>query len=229
MKTLMINKSDYVPLRENAYELIKRMILKGYFKPGERLIENQLSKKFGVSRTPIRESIRKLAAEGLVEITPKGGTKISKLTKNDIDEIYEIRDVLESLAAEKAASIITDREIESLERLLKDAEKALLNKDMKRMAQIDTKIHNLICKSSKNNRLFQLIDVLCTNITRQRELILETPGAGKEAIAGHRKIINAIKKRIKRLQENQFMNILCEAEKFFWRKFKDNRRFHIHQ
>lgn len=193
----MIDKSDYIPLRENAYELIKRMILKGYFKPGERLIENQLSKKFGVSRTPIRESIRKLAAEGLVEITPKGGTKISKLTKNDIDEIYEIRDVLESLAAEKAASTITDKEIESLERLLKDSEKALLNKDIKRMAQIDTKIHNLICKSSKNNRLFQLIDVLCTNITIQRELILETTGAGKEAIIGHRKIINALKKRDK--------------------------------
>ena len=194
----MIHKSDYVPLRENAYELIKRMILKGYLKPGERLIESQLSKKFGVSRTPIRESIRKLAAEGLVEITPKGGTKISKLTKNDIDEIYEIRDVLESLAAEKAASIITDKEIESLERSLKDSEKALLNKDIKKMAQIDTKIHNLISKSSKNNRLFQLIDVLCTNITIQRELILETPGAGKEAIVDHRKIINALKERNKK-------------------------------
>lgn len=195
----MIHKSDYVPLRENAYELIKRMILKGYFEPGERLPESQLSKKFGVSRTPIREAIRKLAAEGLVEITPKGGTKVSKLTKKDIDEIYEIRGVLESLAAEKAASLISHEEIESLEKLLKDSEKTLLNKDMKRMAQIDTKIHNLICKSSKNNRLSQLIDVLCTNITRQRELILETPGAGKEAIAGHRKIINALKKRDKKV------------------------------
>lgn len=190
----MIRKSDYIPLRENAYELIKRMILKGYFKPGERLIESQLSKKFGISRTPIRESIRKLAAEGLVEITAKGGTKISKLTKNDIDEIYEIRVVLESFAAEKAASIITSKEIESLEKLLIDSEKALLDKDIKRMAHIDTKIHSLMCKFSKNNRLFQLIDVLCTNITRHRELILETPGAGKEAVAGHREIINALKK-----------------------------------
>lgn len=194
----MINRSDYVPLRENAYKVIKRMILKGYFKPGERLIENQLSKNFGVSRTPIRESIRKLAAEGLVEITPKGGTKISKLSENDIDEIYEIRDVLESLAAEKAASIMTDKDIESLEKLVKDAEKALLNNEIKKMAQIDTKIHNIICKFSKNNRLFQLIDVLCTNITRHRELILETPGAGKEAIVGHREIINALRKRDKK-------------------------------
>ena len=194
----MINRSDYVPLRENAYKVIKRMILKGYFKPGERLIENQLSKNFGVSRTPIRESIRKLAAEGLVEITPKGGTKISKLSENDIDEIYEIRDVLESLAAEKAASIMTDKDIESLEKLVKDAEKALLNNEIKKMAQIDTKIHNIICKFSKNNRLFQLIDVLCANITRHRELILETPGAGKEAIVGHREIINALRKRDKK-------------------------------
>jgi len=194
----MIHKSDYIPLRENAYELIKRMVLKGYFKPGERLIENQLSKKFGVSRTPIREAIRKLAAEGLVEITPKDGAKISKLTRNDIDEIYEIRDVLECFAAEKAASIITDKEVESLEKLLKDSENALLEKDMKRMAQIDTKIHNLFCKCCKNDRLIQLIEVLCTNITRHRELILETPDAGKEAIAGHREIINALKKRNKK-------------------------------
>jgi DNA-binding GntR family transcriptional regulator len=133
----------------------------------------------------------------LVEITPKRGTRISQLTKNDIDEIYEIRDVLESFAAQKAASVITDKEIESLERLLEESQKALLNKHTKKMARIDTKIHNLICKSSKNSRLFQLIDVLCTNITRQRELILEASGAGKEAIAGHRKIVNALKKRDK--------------------------------
>jgi DNA-binding GntR family transcriptional regulator len=195
---LMIRKSDYTPLRENAYEVIKRMILRGYFKPGERLVESQLSEKFGISRTPIREAIRRLAAEELVEITPRDGTKISMLTKNDIDEIYEIRDVLESFAAEKAASIITQKEIESLERLLKKSEQALLEKDIRRMAQIDTKMHNLVSKFSKNNRLFQLIDVLCTNITRHRELILETPGAGKEAIAGHREIINALKKRNKK-------------------------------
>jgi DNA-binding GntR family transcriptional regulator len=194
----MTHKSDYLPLRENAYALTKRMILKGYFKPGERLIENQLSKKFGVSRTPIREAIRKLAAEGLVEITPRDGTKISKLTKNDIDEIYEIRDVLESFAAEKAASIITQKEIESLETLLKDSQKALLDKDIKKMAQIDTKIHNLFCKCCKNDRLIQLIEVLCTNITRHRELILKTPDAGKEAIEGHREIITALKKRNKK-------------------------------
>jgi DNA-binding GntR family transcriptional regulator len=218
----MIDKSDYVPLRENAYELIKRMILKGYFKPGERLIENQLSKKFGVSRTPIRESIRKLAAEGLVEITPKGGTKVSKLTKKDIDEIYEIRGVLESLAAEKAASLMSHEEIESLEKLLKDSEKTLLNKDMKRMAQIDTKIHNLICKYSKNNRLSQLIDVLCTNITRQRELILETPGAGKEAIAGHRKIINAIKKRDKQVIKKSVHEHIMRGREILLEKILSN-------
>lgn len=189
----MINKETYVPLREEAYDLIKRMILKGHFKPGERLTENQLSKKLGVSRTPIRESLRKLAAEGLVDISPKSGARISELAKNDIDEIYEIRDVLESFAAEKAASSITDVEIETLKKLLRESKKSLINKDILRMAQINTKFHNVIYKASKNRRLIKLIDILCTNITKHRELILET--GGKESIEGHEEILKALIKR----------------------------------
>jgi DNA-binding GntR family transcriptional regulator len=190
----MIDRETYLPLREEAYQVIKKMILKGHFKPGERLSENQLSKTLGVSRTPIRESIRRLAAEDLVYLSAKGSARISELTRKDIDEICEIRCVLESFAAEKAASLITDVEIESLKKLLRESKRCFTNKDISKMAKINTKFHSVIYQASKNKRLFKLIDILCTNIIRHRELILETGGM-RSSIEGHKEMLNALMKR----------------------------------
>ena len=216
--TFMINKGTYVPFSEGAYDLIKKMILKGHFKPGERLTENRLSKELGISRTPVRESLRRLATEGLVYISPKGGARISELTRMDINEIYEIRDILESFAMQKAASAITDSEIETLKKLLRESRKAFSNKDTSRMAQINTKFHNIICKASKNRRLFRLIDILCTNITRHRELILET--GGKESIEGHQEILNALIKRDEKAAKESAHNHIARGREILLKRIE---------
>ena len=219
MNTFMINKETYLPLREEAYQLIKKMILKGHFKPGEKLSENQLSKKLGVSRTPIRESLRRLAAEDLVYISTRGSVKISELTRKDIDEIYEIRDVLESFAAEKAASLITDVEIDSLKKLLGESKKCFANKDVSKMAIINTKFHNVVYQASKNRRLFKLIDILCTNITRHRELILET-GSMRSSIEGHQEILNALMNRDGKASKQSTHNHIVRGRQILLKKIE---------
>jgi DNA-binding GntR family transcriptional regulator len=220
VNTFAVNKASYIPFRDGAYDLIKKMILKGHFKPGERLTENQLSKQLGVSRTPIRESIRKLAAEGLVDVFPKGGARVSELMKDDINEIYEIREVLETFATQKATSMITGKEIEALEKLLRESKKAFSDKDILKMAQINTKFHTLIYRASKNRRLIKLIDILCTNITRHRELILES--GAKESIKGHEEILNALIKRDEKAAQKAIFNHIILGREILLRKFKNS-------
>jgi DNA-binding GntR family transcriptional regulator len=213
----MINKETYLPLREEAYQLIKKMILKGEFKPGERLSENQLGKRLGVSRTPIRESFRRLAAEELVYISPKGGARISELTREDIDEIYEIRDILESFAAQKAALLITDAEIQSLKRLIRESKKCFISKDVSKMAGINTKFHNVLCKASKNRRLFKLIDILYAPITQYIELILETGGM-RSSIEQHEEILDAVIKRDGRAAKESTHNHIVRGREIILKK-----------
>jgi DNA-binding GntR family transcriptional regulator len=217
---MTLHKKDYIPFREQAYDKIKGMILKGRFSPGERITELQLCDYLGISRTPVRESIRRLAAEGLVEVNPKDGTRITELKKNDIDEIYEIRAALESLAAEKAVSRMTEKELGMLEKLLHESKKAYSKNEFLRMAQINTKFHNLISKGSKNKRLFKLIDTLCTNVTAHRALILETAGGAKESITEHEAILNALMRRDRTAVSEAVFNHVLRAKDILMEKIE---------
>jgi DNA-binding GntR family transcriptional regulator len=215
-----IEQESFTPYAVSAYKTIRRMITAGMLKPGERLVENRLSKQLGVSRTPIRESIRKLASEGLVYIRSKGGAIVSEFTKKDLDEIYEIRVALEGLAARKAALEITETEILRLKELLTLAEKACLNRDIQQMAKLTAKLDGIVSKASRNNRLFRLIDMVYTAGNLQRELILRNPGACEESVRRHKEILDALIRRdsaaAKQAVQNYIMRgkeIILAAEK----------------
>lgn len=207
-----IRKNNYIPFRESAYDLIKKMILKGELKPGERITESQLCSYLGVSRTPIRESIRRLTAEGLVEVNPKGEARITELKENEIEEIYQIRAVLESFAAGEAASRLRDKEIAALRKLLRESGQACSGNDFGKMAQINTKFHNLIYKAAKNRKLFQIIDGLCTNVTIHRALILATQRGAQESIRDHEIILDALVKRDKKAAATAVFNHVSRAK-----------------
>jgi DNA-binding GntR family transcriptional regulator len=216
----VLTKASYVPFGEEAYDVIKKMILKGDLKPGERLIESHLSRRLGISRTPIRESIQRLTADGLVEMWPKGGARVSELRAKDIEEIYEIRDVMESFAAEKATRLLTDKEIEALKKLAHEGEVALDKRDISKMARINTRFHRIICKASRNERLLKLTDVLQTNITRYRELILEGPVAAGAAMEGHREIADAMAKRDQRAVKRAMHKHISRVKQTLLRKLQ---------
>ena len=113
-----VNMNEYLPLRDVVFNTLRQAILRGELKPGERLMEIQLANKLGVSRTPIREAIRKLELEGYVVMMPRRGTYVANMSIRDINEIFEIRTALESLSNGLAAEHITDEELEHLQRLL---------------------------------------------------------------------------------------------------------------
>lgn len=111
MKDMM---DEYLPLRDVVFRTLRRAILKGELKPGERLMEVQLANRLGVSRTPVREAIRKLELEGLVTMIPRRGAEVAEITEKNMRDVLEVRRALEELAVKIACEKMTDEEIELL-------------------------------------------------------------------------------------------------------------------
>ena len=220
---IQIKLDNYKPLRELVFEALREAILKGVLKPGERLMEIQLAEEMGVSRTPVREAIRKLELEGLVAMVPRKGAYVASLSMKDIIEVFEIRGALEGLAAELAAERITDEELEELERYLVRITESIEADDLALVVAIDTDFHSQLYKASRNERLAQIINNLREQIQRFRTTSLSLPGRMQAALEEHKKIVDAISTRdgalARRLAEehienaeNSFMEVIRGAE-----------------
>ena len=120
-----LNLDNYKPLRDVVFENLREAILEGKLKPGQRLMEVQLAEQLGVSRTPIREAIRKLELEGLVVMLPRKGAYVANMSFKDLIDVLEIRASLEGLAASLAAERRRDEDIEELEKLAKEFEQCV--------------------------------------------------------------------------------------------------------
>lgn len=183
---------NHRPLREIVYEELKVQILTGKIVPGTRLMEIELAENLGVSRTPIREAIRKLEKEGLVTIEPRRGAYASQLSKKDMVDILEVRQDMEGLAAYFAASRM---DAETKERLLIAADEyrdSLLSGDTERMIADDTKFHRIIVESCDNKVLLQMVEQLQELVLRFRYVYYENFKQARTMIAEHQEIIDAI-------------------------------------
>jgi DNA-binding GntR family transcriptional regulator len=192
---LPIKLDNYKPLRELVFESLREAIIGVKLAPGERLMEIQMAEEMGVSRTPVREAIRKLELEGLVLMIPRKGAYVAGLSLKDIADVFEIRGALEGLAAELAAERITDGELEELERYLVKISEESETGDLNKVVETDTDFHSLIYSASRNHRLFQIISNLREQIQRFRTTSLSYPGRMKVAVEEHRKIVEAISVR----------------------------------
>ena len=112
---LKVNMNEYLPLRDVVFNTLRQAILKGELEPGERLMEIQLADRLGVSRTPIREAIRKLELEGLVLMIPRKGAEVAKISEKSLRDVLEVRRSLEELAIELACQRMTEDDIKELE------------------------------------------------------------------------------------------------------------------
>ena len=106
-----VNMNEYLPLRDVVFNTLRQAILKGELKPGERLMEIALAERLGVSRTPIREAMRKLEQEGLVVMIPRRGAQVANITEKDLNDVLEVRIALENVAIEKACARMTEEEM----------------------------------------------------------------------------------------------------------------------
>lgn len=194
-RLLPVNLDSYKPLRELVLDAIREAIINGTLKPRERLMEIQLAEELGVSRTPIREALRKLELEGFIVMVPRKGAYVADISFKDIADVFEIRAALEGLAAGLAAERITDEELEDMERLLAEKADAIARQDMEQLVSVDTLFHEAIYRASRNERLTNIINNLREQIQRYRSTSLAFPGRMKQSLEEHRNIVEAIQSR----------------------------------
>lgn len=165
---LKVAMNEYLPLRDVVFNTLRQAILKGELEPGERLMEIQLANRLGVSRTPIREAIRKLELEGLVIMIPRKGAEVARITEKDLKDVLEVRCALEVLAVELACEKITGEQISELKRCMKDFKRAANGMDITAIAEKDVKFHDVIFEATDNKRLIQILNNLREQMYRYR-------------------------------------------------------------
>lgn len=188
-----LKMDEYLPLRDVVFNTLRQAILRGELKPGERLMEIQLANKLGVSRTPIREAIRKLELEGLVLMIPRKGAEVAEITEKNLRDVLEVREALEVLAVQLACERMTEEQIQELCIAAKEFEDALEGNDITMIAEADVKFHDVVYESTCNQRLIQLLNNLREQMYRYRVEYLKKNEVRSKVAEEHQDLIEFIK------------------------------------
>lgn len=181
--------------RDAVYNTLKKQIYSGYIPPGSRLVEMDLVKNFGVSRTTIREVIKEIAAEQLIEIIPHKGATVTKMSLNDMEDIYRIQQDLEGLVALLASEKFSDEHVRKLEEIHESSKKFGL-RDPKEWVKWNQHFHGVFTRGCGNERLIKLVENFSNyEFGRYRFMVVSMPGSIKKFIKDHELIIAAVKKR----------------------------------
>lgn len=192
---LFLQMNDFLPLRDVVFNTLRQAILTGELKPGERLMEIHLANKLGVSRTPIREAIRKLELEGLVTMIPRKGAEVAQITEKSMSDVLEVRRAMDALCTELACSRISQKEVDVLGAACDNFAAAAKTKDIRKCAQADVEFHDIIVRATGNMRLVQLINNLSEQMYRYRFEYLKDVSRYDNLIEEHRVIYESIKRR----------------------------------
>ena len=187
-----VNMDEYLPLRDVVFNTLRQAILIGELKPGERLMEIHLADRLGVSRTPIREAIRKLELEGLVVMIPRKGAAVANITEKDTKDVLEVRRTLEMFAVEVACDRITPEQLVQLKEAAKAFEASKGSMDLIRIAETDMNFHEIIYEATQNERLVQMLNNLRENMYRYRIEYLKDPNYYDSLVREHQAILDAV-------------------------------------
>ena len=187
-----VNMNEYLPLRDVVFNTLRKAILRGELKPGERLMEIQLANKLGVSRTPIREAIRKLELEGLVLMIPRKGAEVAQITEKNMQDVLEVRKALEELSVQLACERITPEQVEEMKMAAEDFRKVLKSGDVTKIAEADVKFHDIIFAETNNQRLITLLNNLREQMYRFRVEYLKQKECYPQLLEEHDKLIALI-------------------------------------
>ncbi len=191
-KLSKVNLNDYKPLREVIFDTLREAIIVGELKPGERLMEVQLAEKMGVSRTPVREAIRKLELEGLVEMLPRKGAHVADLSVKDIMDVLEVRATLDGLASMLSATRITDEELKELKHVQSQFINYVEKDNLQGSIKKDVEFHDIIYRSSRNDKLIQIASNLREQVQRFRVIYIKDFSSTKELVKEHAEILDCI-------------------------------------
>ncbi len=208
-------KIEKIPItRTEVFEKIYNAIISGYFKPGERLVERDLSQIMGVSRTPIREVLRELERLNLVKSVPYKGVFVNKITIKEANDIFLVRKNIEGLATRLCVENINEETLENLEKNLQSYREALKTNDVQTMLKLDDDFHSIIYNSTNNNILIDIIHNLRTMISYFR--VRSLPTRQKETYQEHESVYLAIKSKNADLAEKNILDHISA----FWLEVK---------
>ncbi|MBQ8812975.1 MAG: GntR family transcriptional regulator [Lachnospiraceae bacterium] len=192
---LRITMDDYLPLRDVVFNTLRGAILRGDLKPGQRLMEIQLANQLGVSRTPVREAIRKLELEGLVKMVPRKGAEVAQISEKHLKDVLEVRIALEELAGELACDRMTSEELEELKQINHEFLQVIESDDITAIANVDEAFHMVIYRATGNERLSQMVNALREQIYRYRLEHIKDKAGRATLVKEHEEIIQALENR----------------------------------
>jgi DNA-binding GntR family transcriptional regulator len=173
MKKYFEDLGNNLSLKDRAYQNIKLQIIRGNLKPGRHLFEKELSKAMNISRPPIRETLNRLEKEGFITIIPRKGAAVSHITAQEVEDIFEIRETLESLAVKKSIGKISLEKVEELgDNFKKFIDKPVNTENRIQYLTLDKKLNDLINQNCGNKKLIELLTNLQKQIHRLRWLSL---------------------------------------------------------
>lgn len=211
------------PIREWAYNHIKSDILAGIFEPGERLTEEHLAKSLGVSRTPVREALHKLATEGLIQPLESRGFCVAQDSLEEIEDLFDIRAALEGYAIRIICERITDPTIKKLNGFIEKADDALRRNKLDEIFEYNTQFHDTLNAVVPNkSRFHSLLADTRKYVLRYRKDSLHYLEGAKKIIDGHRKIVLAISLKDPDLCERVMREHVKEAKIEALHKFSEN-------
>lgn len=193
VKNTNFNQSKSI--REIVYEGLRKTIISGVIPVGERIVEKEYAERLNISRTPVREALRRLEEEELVESIHRVGVVVKRISKEDVIEIYKIRHSLEVLATLTAMEHITQKEINELEALLDLTEQKNKEGDLKEVIRLFGEFNSLIYKASRMKRLASMISKLNDYIRKFRDISITDDERREKALVEHREILKAISEK----------------------------------
>jgi len=207
MQDFQLKMDEFLPLRDVVFNTLRQAILTGELKPGERLMEIHLAERLGVSRTPIREAIRKLELEGLVTMIPRRGAEVAQITEKSMNDVLEVRRAVDALCVELACERITEEELAALKEACDRFAEVVRAKvkNVKQIAQADVALHDIIVQATGNQRLIQLVNTLSEQMYRYRFEYLKDFSQHEKLVEEHRIIYEGIVRKDK--------ETACEAAK----------------
>lgn len=182
-------------LRGQVFQAIREDILKGKYKENEELREATLGKELGVSRTPVREALRQLELEGLVNIIPNKGAYVTGISEKDVCDIYKIRSMLEGLCVRWAAENITQEQLDELDEILMLTEYYLERGKSEQLAELDGKFHHVLYEASKSRIMEHVLSDFHKYVQMARRNSVKTEERARKSLEEHREILDAIRKK----------------------------------
>ena len=183
------------PLRDQIYPLVRRLLLTGTIKPGDAIDEKAIAAQLGISRTPVREAVKRLADEHLVEVMAQSATRAAKIDRKEIEESFLIRRALEMESAAQAAARMTQDHADRLAAVLVAHARAIERRNYVEAIAHDDEFHRAITGISDLPRLWSTIDISKAQLDRCRHLMLPRAGEAEATLEQHREIIRALNSR----------------------------------